>query len=132
MENAEWKSCTESKSIDLGLCIYACKSNKDCEDSCVEEFKTSHQDCPCEANCPAGCPCESYDCDQTTTPATTTTAKTTTQSTTTTTTVPTTTRPASENSVMVLNTYDVMNKPLVIPFQAGIHGPIRFTLVRLS
>ena len=117
MENLDWKSCTESKSIDLGLCVYACRENKECEDSCVDQFKESHQDCPCESNCLAGCPCDNYNCDQTTTSSTTTTARTTTA-----TTVPTTTRPASENSVMVLNTYDVMNAPLVIPFQASIQS----------
>ena len=120
MENLDWKSCTESMSIDLGLCIYACQGNKDCEDSCVEQFKITHQDCPCESNCLAGCPCVNYNCDQTTTSPTTTTAKTTTKATTTKVTIPTTTRPASENSVMVLNTYDEMNAPLVIPFQVSV------------
>ena len=124
MKNLDWKSCTESKSIDLGLCIYVCEGNKNCEDSCVDQFKISQQDCPCESNCLAGCPCDSYSCEQTTTSRTTTTAKTTTRATTTTSTAPTTTRPASENSVMVLNTYDAMNQPLVIPFQASIRNEL--------
>ena len=84
-----------------------------------------------EENCPGGCPCENYSCGQsstspdvttvtappsTTTATTTTTTTTTTSTTTTTTTTTTTAMSPGGQAVLVLNTYDPNNKPMIIDF----------------
>jgi len=61
-DDASWQTCTQSKCPILTNCIFGCDSD-DCILECVRQFKTVHEDCPCQANCPHGCPCENYDCD---------------------------------------------------------------------
>ena len=34
---------------------------------CNREYNENIENCPCNANCPRGCPCENYFCDATTT-----------------------------------------------------------------
>jgi len=54
--------CKNEKSIDLGQCIIDCRNNQVCESSCVELFKTEYRKCPCQTDCPFGCPCDAFDC----------------------------------------------------------------------
>ena len=43
------KNCTGVNSMDLGQCILDCKGgNKACDESCVDDFRTQHQSCPCQ------------------------------------------------------------------------------------
>ena len=83
-----------------------------CEISCVTNMKENFKKCPCQTLCPDGCPCEFYQCEETTTPAETTTSKTTT----TTTKAETTTAPSSEKDVLVLSTYSGEKTPMIISF----------------
>ena len=47
-ENANWNKCLDINGMSLGRCIYNCEDNEECEASCVEQFKTRTDDCPCE------------------------------------------------------------------------------------
>ena len=62
-ENPEWNSCIDSNSIKLGRCMYDCNDDLECETDCTQQFKSRQQNCPCEDNCSAGCPCDDFDCD---------------------------------------------------------------------
>ena len=72
-----------------------------------------------QANCPAGCPCNSFDCLETTTSpdVSTSTAPMTTTTAITTVTTTSTTIPATPNAVLVLNTRFSSNKPMVVTFE---------------
>ena len=69
-----------------------------------------------QANCPAGCPCDEFNCLETTTSAdvSTSTAQITTTISTTTS---TTTASPTPNAVLVLSTYKSENKPMVVTFE---------------
>ena len=58
-----------------------------------------------KADCPVGCPCPTYDCQEATTSAPTTTVS-----------------PIEINHVLVLNTRDSNNKPVVIQSAGGVGG----------
>ena len=47
-------NCTSVNSMDLGECILDCTKtgNKLCDESCVEDFRTQHQSCPCQVSEP--------------------------------------------------------------------------------
>ena len=122
--------------MSLARCIYNCEDNSDCEASCVEQFKTRTEDCPCEVgpifydllttffiplnnlgceiiikdNCPAGCPCDSFECEDVTPTVTSTTSVAT-----------TTTKPAAKEAVLMLSTYEASNIPMVINYNGGLH-----------
>ena len=116
--NVNWNVCIDENGSKLGRCIYACNNNDDCEDQCVEQFKTRQYDCPCEVdflvlaagyliflqdNCPGGCPCDGYPCTETTPAPEATTS-----------TAPATTTSPVTNAVLVLSTSNAANKPMVI------------------
>ena len=82
----------------------------ECEVECQNRFKEEYANCPCQANCPAGCPCSDYQCANST--ITTTTATTTTE---------TTTAPMDENDVLVLSTYRGEKTPMIISFNGKHH-----------
>ena len=60
--------------------------------------------CPCQSGCPTGCPCEEYVCPTTTTSAISTTSITTTT---------TTTASSQSADVLILNTYNRNNVPII-------------------
>ena len=41
-------TCTKQKSIELGQCIIACDGDQSCDQSCVDLFKSQHEECPCQ------------------------------------------------------------------------------------
>ena len=47
-ENANWNKCMDVNGMSLARCIYSCQDNGDCENVCVEQFKTQTDNCPCE------------------------------------------------------------------------------------
>ena len=104
---------------DYTTCISQC-SDKDypCLAACSRQYKETLKKCPCNENCPLGCPCPNYNCAVKTTRATTTTATASVTSTTTSTTSSTATptnsqstknsgastkTPAEKKTVLVLN-----------------------------
>ena len=40
--------CIKKNSIELGQCILDCNGNLACEQSCVDSFKSQHEECPCQ------------------------------------------------------------------------------------
>ena len=65
------KDDTNGKNLDacaaeitgiLGNCTLGCKSETDCQLSCLETFERNYSNCPCQKNCPLGCPCPEYEC----------------------------------------------------------------------
>ena len=127
--NQDWSSCIDANSLrlvykiklimfiwrvkikniqSLGRCIYNCQNDLNCEAICVSHFKTKQNDCPCEENCKTGCPCDSYECDFSTT----------------TTDEVTTTEIPKEKAVLVLNTNIANNTPMTIDFQGKTNTDI--------
>ena len=46
-DDATWQTCTQFKCPVLTNCIFGCDSDE-CLLDCVREYKTAHEDCPCE------------------------------------------------------------------------------------
>ena len=78
-ENDKWNDCMDRIGAIFSRCMHTCNDNQSCENDCVMEFKESKKTCPCEVGrgaynkqgnntvqekCPAGCPCNSLDCDE--------------------------------------------------------------------
>ena len=78
----------------------------ECEVECQKGYKEEYANCPCQANCPTGCPCPGYQCSNSTI---TTTTSTTTETT-------TTTAPITEMDVLVLSTANGEKQPMIISF----------------
>ena len=108
--------------MDLARCIYNCIDDQDCEADCVNHFKVVTENCPCEVNhmlflknlirvkknCPGGCPCSSYECEDISSTINPTTIS-----------EPITTTAAHNDAVLVLSTYSdegSENVPMVIQF----------------
>merc|ERR1712131_204815 len=91
-------SCKQQESIQLGDCVINCKNDQLCRQQCLEFFDTSYADCPCQDNCPFGCPCDSYACEP------------------------------DEKSVLVLNTRSSSNQPVLIGFNGGEITELEFTM----
>ena len=68
---AVYESCLlgQWEAVKFQRLICSACSNGDyiCYQNCARVFDENLNDCPCGEKCPAGCPCPSYDCDQTTT-----------------------------------------------------------------
>ena len=85
-------------------CINQCPiSDFVCIGTCSREYQNNIDDCPCNTNCPEGCPCPNYECPVTT-------------SSTVTTTMETSTTPIQnlKTAVLVLNTKSRTNPPVLI------------------
>ena len=98
-------------------CILGCSHDDDsCLPDCNREYKANIEECPCQENCPNGCPCPNYTC-----PGTTSLSKTTTAATLTTTTTTTmTTTPAAQNqTVLVLNSWNGWQPAMLINPNGG-------------
>ena len=66
-----------------------------------------------QQNCPGGCPCEDFNCVETTTaPGVTTSISTT----------PITTTSPTTNAVLVLSTYNAANKPMIVDFNGKLNN----------
>ena len=55
-------ACAAEQSDILGNCTLGCYGDTDCQLSCLETFETNYSKCPCQKNCPLGCPCPEYEC----------------------------------------------------------------------
>ena len=73
----------------------------ECEVECQNKSKQDYANCPCQVNCPAGCPCPDYQCSNSTVSTTTATF------------VSTTTAPIVGKDVLVLVSDQ---QPMVISF----------------
>ena len=61
------------------VCVVSCPTGDfTCNANCFREYTSNLEFCPCQSGCPNGCPCNVYQCPETTTaPSNTTTASTT-------------------------------------------------------
>merc|ERR1712142_830279 len=69
--NEDYKTCELDLEATLQECLAGCTGDSSCVLGCSNYYATKLADCPCTENCPNGCPCDSYDCNQTTTTTTT-------------------------------------------------------------
>ena len=88
------------------MCVSACSiGDFVCSRNCFREYSNDLELCPCQSGCPTGCPCDDYECVETTTVlSTTTTAATTTT---------TTKAPSPATEVLILNTWKSVNVPII-------------------
>lgn len=90
--------CVEQAEDMYVECLVACpKGDVECLAACARENDDLIVQCPCNEQCPHGCPCAGYECPMTTTA------------------VPTTTTAVSNSkkSVLILNTHSSMNAPTI-------------------
>ena len=85
-----------------------------CLPDCNRDYNTNVKECPCQENCPNGCPCPNYSCQGTTSPSITTTTLPTTTTMTTTKATTTTTPLVQNKTVLVLNSKDGWKPALLI------------------
>ena len=81
-------------------CLMNCSiGDVQCITHCGAEYEQNRSTCPCQSGCPDGCPCPNYECPTTTT---------------TTTTIQTTTTAASpKTNILILNTVNTQNVPII-------------------
>ena len=92
-------------------CIIACgTADFLCLGDCARDFDLNVLDCPCRKNCPNGCPCDSYECPQTTTETTLTT-----------------TTVAPYTTVLILNTAFDYNVPVLTDSSGRVDTDLAFT-----
>ena len=61
--NQDYIKCYEKLQEIRSDCMNSCSGNSTCLENCTSDFLEDIKNCPCEENCPNGCPCPSYDCD---------------------------------------------------------------------
>ena len=72
--NPDFVACKAEFQQVFLTCIENCAENDyACLSQCNREYDSNMRDCPCQENCPDGCPCPSYSCPETTTQISTTT-----------------------------------------------------------
>ena len=65
VNQVEYKKCADKATIELLTCDHGCEAFDDnCLTKCAGEFNTAISNCPCMTNCANGCPCETYQCEQ--------------------------------------------------------------------
>ena len=88
-------------------CLFNCTHGDTvCVANCSRDFNSNLLQCPCQPGCPDGCPCPEYQCPSTTTPVITTTTATTTSLT-------TTTAAPTYTTILILNTFQTANVPVL-------------------
>ena len=97
----EKAQCEDELSQIYVECIIACEGDNVCMSECTRIYNEQLAFCPCNENCPNGCPCPSYECPD--------------QISSTTSVATTTTEIAKKNTaVLVLNTSALSKPPMLI------------------
>ena len=112
-QNSDYVECEDYFERIYLQCIVSCP-HEDllCLPNCNRDYDTNVKECPCQENCPNGCPCPNYTCQGTTTPTVTTTTSVATTAT-------TTTMPFVQNkTALVLNSWNGW-KPAVLVNSEG-------------
>ena len=59
--------CKEHAQVHFDMCIDECDHDILCDVVCELDYADELKDCPCQVNCPNGCPCPNYQCSTATT-----------------------------------------------------------------
>ena len=114
--NPDFLACEQHYREVYTACIVACDAGDvRCLAACSRDLDLNLMECPCMKNCRNGCPCENYECSQTTTDTTTTT------------TPRTRTTVAPKTSVLILNTARYTNPPIITDATGRVDTDLRFT-----
>ena len=66
--NPDYAKCEEYMKANYTSCINICPpGDSTCLAACVEQYNENLNNCPCNENCPLGCPCPNYTCASSTT-----------------------------------------------------------------
>ena len=66
--NPDYAKCEEHMKADYTSCITLCPpGDSTCLAACVGQYNENLKNCPCNENCPLGCPCPNYTCASSTT-----------------------------------------------------------------
>ena len=71
--NPDYNNCIEQLDEVYIKCVIDCNYDSTCLSGCLRDHDENITYCPCNENCPNGCPCQNYECTYSTTtqPATT-------------------------------------------------------------
>jgi len=69
----DYQLCEDEVNSKLLECINNCGDDLACVSQCSRQFDQDFNQCPCNEDCPGGCPCPNYECTATTTTAAVTT-----------------------------------------------------------
>lgn len=87
--NENYKECKKQRERDYDKCLLSCEPGDfSCLAVCSRELNNALETCPCQSDCPHGCPCPNFECPYEPT-----------------TTVSPTQEPEIRSTVLVLNTY---------------------------
>ena len=64
-ENDDFLDCAEELKTIYYDCMAACP-DPSCMSRCNRDYEYAYKNCPCQENCPTGCPCDNYVCQTTT------------------------------------------------------------------
>ena len=63
LTNPDYIACERQAEVSYNRCLVECPTGDFlCIGACNREYQKTLEDCPCRENCPNGCPCENYDC----------------------------------------------------------------------
>ena len=54
--------CRDYNELAFRKCTLECQHDNACFMQCNADFEEAIEQCPCNAGCPSGCPCEEWDC----------------------------------------------------------------------
>ena len=61
-DEAEKELCEEYFEDEYLKCVSECNNDAFCVSKCAREYNEAILNCPCNRNCPEGCPCPNYEC----------------------------------------------------------------------
>ena len=61
--NPDADACRNESDVNLSACLTACDlDDTSCRSACNREYTDALSQCPCQENCPHGCPCSGFEC----------------------------------------------------------------------
>ena len=61
--NEQYQNCRGKAEDAYRACSWPCHHDFDCIVECEIAFRYQMDNCPCQTNCPRGCPCDDYECE---------------------------------------------------------------------
>ena len=69
-EDRNYLQCKQQIQLQFDQCVSKCDHDIICDVVCELDYQEGLKDCPCQENCPTGCPCPNYQCQQSSTSST--------------------------------------------------------------